>query len=56
MKWEEGEAIGLLGPQAHPSEKPVRPAWRDKTSCARSPGIRPRGGLAGSPMLAVAAA
>lgn len=47
MKWEEGEAIGLLGPQAHPFEKPVRPAWRDKTFCARSPGIRPRRGLAG---------
>lgn len=38
MKREEGEAAGLLGPQAHPSVKPVRPARRDKTPCAGFPG------------------
>lgn len=37
MKGEEGAATGLWGPQAHPSEKLVRPAPRDKT-----PSLQPR--------------
>lgn len=56
MKREEGEAAGLLGPRAHPSAKPVRPARRDKPlRRLASQGQTHGGGLAGSPALAAAA-